>query len=353
MSDGAARPHQYGRHTHRAPGEPPSEAGRRRAEDQFRPYQGEHYYDLPVVKPSSWRWLVTSYFFVGGLAGAAQIVATMADLFGGPSQRPVVRAGRYLAFIGTLISPVLLILDLHTPARWYNMLRIARRTSPMSIGSWILSAFGLASSIAVAAEIFAQRSNRPRVPGFGRIAGIAGAVIGTAMSTYTATLLSATSTPLWLTGARHLPVLFGSTAMASAAAATSLTLDATSNDMAHRRPLSALAMLSAIAQLWSMRGLESAWSGSGIQSPNDEPSLHILDTALVKGVGIAAPMVVHLTMLGTGIGLRYLNVLAAIATLAGGFAERWLIVTAGNRSTNRPSDYFGISQPAMSEPHGP
>ena len=39
-------------------------------------------------------------------------------------------------------SPVLLITDLGRPARFYNMLRVFKVTSPMSVGSWILAATG-------------------------------------------------------------------------------------------------------------------------------------------------------------------------------------------------------------------
>ncbi len=265
--DGEARPHRYGRHTDRASGEVSQRSSKRRSDLEFRPYRGEHYYGLPVVKPSPWGWLIASYFFLGGLAGAAQVVATVADLFGGPSQRPVVRTGRYLALAGTLISPVLLILDLHTPTRWYNMLRIARPTSPMSIGSWVLSAFGFSSSIAAATHFWRNRTQSNELAKVDRIAGILGAVSGAAMSTYTATLLSSTSTPLWLTAARPLPVLFGSTAIASAIAAIDLILGVTNPQGTHRRPLSLLGLFAAGVQLWSSRSVEQAWGKAGSHRP--------------------------------------------------------------------------------------
>jgi formate-dependent nitrite reductase membrane component NrfD len=106
------------------------------------------YYGLPAVKASHYRFLISTYFFVGGLAGASQLIAQIVDSFGGSQDRPLVRAGRYIALLGALASPALLIKDLHTPSRWYNMLRIFRPTSPMSIGSWTLAAFGTCSGLA-------------------------------------------------------------------------------------------------------------------------------------------------------------------------------------------------------------
>src|SRR5947209_4495965 len=58
------------------------------------PYRGETYYELPAVKPSHYNWLIIEYFFVGGLAGSSQVLATVADLTGGRRRRnrSVVRA---------------------------------------------------------------------------------------------------------------------------------------------------------------------------------------------------------------------------------------------------------------------
>jgi formate-dependent nitrite reductase membrane component NrfD len=299
---------------------------------------------LPVVKPSPWGWLISSYFFVGGLAGAAQVIAAVADMFGGPAQRPVVRSGRWLAFAGVLISPILLILDLHTPLRWYNMLRIVRRTSPMSIGSWILSAFGLATSASVVLMVLRERSRSPRLLGIERVSGVAAALAGAGMATYTATLLSSTSIPVWLTSARQLPVLFGSSAMASAVAAIGLVLTFTRGRGRHQRPLSVLALLAAVVQFLSSAAMEASWRRAGITDPRTEPRFERADRLLVKQAGLVVPAVVHTAILAFDRPFHVLSAVASLATLAGCFAERWLLVTAGNRSAERPTDYFGISQ---------
>ena len=110
-------------------------------------YGGESYYGRPAVKASPYGWKVALYTFLGGLAGSAQVIATLADLVSPRKHRALVKAGRVLAAVnGALLGPALLVLDLHTPQRWYNMLRIFRRTSPMSIGSYVLTAFGAFSA---------------------------------------------------------------------------------------------------------------------------------------------------------------------------------------------------------------
>ena len=108
---------------------------------------GATYYGLPAVKPSPWEWHTGAYLFVGGLGGGAQIIAGIAEAAAGARMRAVVRNARYLALAASAVGGALLIADLKTPKRWYNMLRIFRPTSPMSIGTYVLTSFGATESM--------------------------------------------------------------------------------------------------------------------------------------------------------------------------------------------------------------
>jgi len=46
----------------------------------------------------------------------------------------------------------LLIADLGRPERFHHMLRVAKPSSPMSVGTWILTAYGPGSGLAAAAD---------------------------------------------------------------------------------------------------------------------------------------------------------------------------------------------------------
>ncbi|WP_421015551.1 NrfD/PsrC family molybdoenzyme membrane anchor subunit, partial [Glutamicibacter creatinolyticus] len=48
---------------------------------------------------------------------------------------------------------VALIADLGRPERFLHMLRTIKPSSPMSLGSWILTAFSAAAGVAAAAEV--------------------------------------------------------------------------------------------------------------------------------------------------------------------------------------------------------
>lgn len=122
------------------------------------------YYGRPVLKPPVWEWKVPAYLFTGGLAAGTSLLAAGADLTGRPALR---RAGRTGSLAALVASVYLLVADLGRPARFHHMLRVAKPTSPMSVGTWILSAFGPGMGVAAAAEVLPAGLRR-RLPEIGR-----------------------------------------------------------------------------------------------------------------------------------------------------------------------------------------
>ena len=178
------------------------------------------YYGRPIVKAPVWRHDIPSYFFTGGVAAGAALLAAGADLTG----RPVTRRWARLASVAALgASTYFLINDLGRPDRFHHMLRVAKPTSPMSMGTWILSGFGALAGSAAAAEVLdwgvtARGSASPpwlRVSG--RVAGVAAAAVAPALATYTAVLISDTAVPSWHEAYPALPFAFAGSALASGA----------------------------------------------------------------------------------------------------------------------------------------
>lgn len=332
----------YGRHRELADGHGPDGAG---APPR---YQGETYYERPALKPSHWGWLVGSYYFVGGLAGAAQLIATAADLAGSSRDRTVVRAGRYVALVGVLASPPLLIADLRTPARFYNMLRIFRRTSPMSIGSWTLVVFGLSSTLAATAEALDQVTGLPGARAAARWCGVLGAAAGALMASYTGALSASTSVPLWAAAPRGLPALFGVSSATSALATLTLLGEVVGAPLATQRRLERLALAAGAAHLTLLRGTERAWRQHGVSAPIERGRLGALNRGGALGVGVLAPLGVHVVQQVIGRRSRVASFAAAVATIIGVFIEKVTIVFAGNESARRPADYFRFTQPGSS-----
>ncbi|WP_264992497.1 NrfD/PsrC family molybdoenzyme membrane anchor subunit, partial [Mycobacterium montefiorense] len=98
------------------------------------------YYGRPVVKPAPWGHEVAAYLFLGGVAGGSGLLAAGAQLTGRKTLR---RNTRLSALVAVSLGAVALVKDLGRPERFVNMLRTVKLTSPMSIGSWILSLFSV------------------------------------------------------------------------------------------------------------------------------------------------------------------------------------------------------------------
>ena len=179
------------------------------------------YYGEPVVKPPVWTWEIPLYFFFGGIAGMSAVIALAAVLF---HHVDVARAAMWLAAIaGAILSPILLILDLGRPHLFLNMLRVFKHRSPMSMGAWILSAFGgCAVPGLIALELHARQIFPGPLDQLLRVAAdvfiFGSAIFGTLLATYTGVLLGATAIPAWFLHRTLLPIHFGTAGLGSAAA---------------------------------------------------------------------------------------------------------------------------------------
>jgi protein NrfD len=187
--------------------------------------------DTFFTAPPHWRWLIIGYFFIGGIAGGSYVIAALLDLFGAPRDRPVVRLGYYVALVGIIISGVLLSVDLGRPERFWHMLFQSQRGwpmlkwwSPMSLGSWGISAFGLFALLSTLAALEESRTlswvrlRKLRVGFLGKLITVLGIVSGFFVAGYTGILLSVTNRPIWA-DTPLLGILFLFSAGSTAAAA--------------------------------------------------------------------------------------------------------------------------------------
>jgi len=168
----------------------------------------DSYYGRPVLKEPAWASPeVPGYLFLGGLAGASSVLAGFAQLSG---NRELSRAAKAGAAAAIGLSMLALVDDLGRPARFMNMLRVLKVTSPMSVGSWLLAAYGPAAGAAAASAVTG------RLPAGGAAATAGAAALGTGVATYTAALLSDTAVPAWHEGHREMPYVFAGSAATAA-----------------------------------------------------------------------------------------------------------------------------------------
>ena len=138
------------------------------------------------------------------------------------------------------------------------MMRTVKLTSPMSVGSWILTAFGGFASAALAAEIGRPLLERRSGAGGSGVLSLVSkalkladgpATVGSAffappLAAYTAVLLADTATPTWHESYRELPFVFVSSANLAASGLALVTVPSRENGPARK-----LAAVSAVAEL--------------------------------------------------------------------------------------------------------
>ncbi|MEV4520596.1 NrfD/PsrC family molybdoenzyme membrane anchor subunit [Micromonospora tulbaghiae] len=220
------------------------------------PVEFTSYYGRPVLKPPVWRWDIAAYLFTGGLAAGSSLLAAGGQLTGRPALR---RAGRVAALAGVGASTYFLVNDLGRPSRFHHMLRVAKVTSPMSVGTWILSVFGPAAGVAAVAEaapLLPERGvlglGRRLLPPAGHAAGVVAAVTAPALATYTGVLLADTAVPSWHEAYPELPAIFAGSALASGAG-----VGLVAAPCAQAGPARRLAVAGAAMELWGSHRVEN------------------------------------------------------------------------------------------------
>ncbi|MBA3944481.1 MAG: polysulfide reductase NrfD [Herpetosiphonaceae bacterium] len=310
------------------------------------------YYNLPVIHKAHWGWLVIIYFFLGGISAGSYVIATVADLFGGPDARRIRQVGRYLALGALLPSPVLLILDLGRPERFYRMLRVLKLRSPMSVGTWGLTIFGgfcgLSALIQTAEDGLFGSFTLPRrfllaLPS--KPIGVLGTLFGFLVGGYTGVLLAATAVPLWAKNYLLLGPLFLTSAMSTASAAIVLVL--VSIRSTSHRTLKRLERLDLIAIVLELVLLLAAKANLGpiIARPLQVGKLARVYRWGVLGAGITLPLtLLSVTMLWRKAPARLLGALSSLLVLVGGLLLRYVMVEAGHASADDPQATFAFAR---------
>jgi formate-dependent nitrite reductase membrane component NrfD len=166
------------------------------------------YYGRPILKEPAWSARdIAGYLFLGGLAGASSILGAGAQLTG---RRRLARSSKVGALAGISLSAAALVHDLGRPARFVNMLRVAKPTSPMSVGSWLLAGYGPLAGATAVSDVTGL------LPAAGRAAGIGAGLLGSGVASYTSVLIADTAVPAWHETRRELPFVFVGSAAASA-----------------------------------------------------------------------------------------------------------------------------------------
>ena len=291
------------------------------------------------LQVSEWPWYyVAVYFFLGGIAAGAYLIAAIADVFGDSKEdAPLIKIGHYLAVILIIICPLLLIADLGRPERFWRMLTQFKWDSPVSLGSWGLLLFGLFAGLSaviwMAEDGFFEKGPLKSLNFIGqelhrlprRLIARVGALFGIFVAGYTGVLLSSTTNPFWSSN-QFLGITFLTSALSTAIAVVSILLI--------WRGHGKLIALHNFRNLWLIvLGFEVflvAWE----VLHHEEGALLLTGQFLftfviaVAVVGVLIPLILLAMNVGKPMSNSML-ILIAVLVLIGGFFFRYSVLVAG------------------------
>ena len=281
------------------------------------------YYGRPVVKASPWTLDIPAYFYLGGLAAGSSVLAAGASATGRPALRRLTRLSALGAITGSAYA---LIHDLGRPERFYMMLRVAKPTSPMSMGTWLISLYGPAAGLAGVGEL---ARFLPLPPLLQKLlttlagpSGWAAAALAPGLATYTGVLIADTATPAWKEAGGTITAAFAAGALVSGGGLGLLA------PLAESGPARRLAVGAVAAELVAVRRMVKA---AGLAGETYEHGLagklaKVAEGLLIGGGALAA--VTRRSRLGSAV--------AGVALMAGAACERFAVFEAGQASARDP-----------------
>jgi hypothetical protein len=276
----------------------------------------QSYYGKPVLKKPTWEARdIAGYLFLGGLAGASSVLAAGAQLTGRAGLARGCKAGALVAISGSLYA---LVHDLGKPARFVNMLRVVKPSSPMSIGSWLLMAYGPAAGAAAVSDLTGI------LPRTGRAAALGAAIVGPAVAAYTAPLVANTAVPTWHEGHRELPFVFVGSAATAAGGLGMLTAP-----VAEAGPARRAALLGGALELAAVKKMERGMglAGEPLRTGKAGTLMRTAEVLTVTGAVLGGIL---------GRKSRVAAVLGGVAALAASACTRFGIFHAGVASAEDP-----------------
>ena len=316
-----------------------------------------------LLKSADWPILIDIYFFLGGLAGGAFVIATIAGLLDGRRNQDVVRVGYYVALLALIPCPILLIADLGLPTRFLNMLMVTKPSldigmdaatvgpfhikpySPMSVGAWGLMAFSVCAFLCAGATYLAERPPAPR--GFGgtsagfrlvrTIAGTIGSVFGFFLAAYPGVLLGATARPLFVS-AHWLGALFLAVGAATGSAAIALVLgwlrgQSAHDSLARVMRVTSVALVVELVALTLLVASVNAAGSDGVDAALAQLLRGTYSLPFWLGavfVGAVLPLLLQRGVIGHR--ARQMTALQATLVLVGGFLVKFVLIAAGQAS---------------------
>lgn len=273
------------------------------------------YYGTPIINRPVWKTPdVPGYLFLGGVAAGSSLLGAGAHATG---RSVLATRSKVAALVAIAGSGAALVHDLGRPARFLNMLRTFKPSSPMSMGSWLLVAYSGPTAAAALSDVTG------RAPRIGGAATAGAAALAPAIAGYTAALLAGTAVPAWRDARRDLPFVFVGSASSAAGGLGLLTAGAGEDGPARR-----LATLGWAVEAASVERMERSLGVVGDVYATGRAGRYLRAGKVCGAVGVAAAQL--------GRRSRAASLLAGAALLGGSLATRFGVLHAGLASADDP-----------------
>jgi len=304
-----------------------------------------------LLKSADWPALIDVYFFLGGIAGGAFVIATIANLLDGERYRDVVRIGYYIAFLAVTPGPILLTVDLGVPTRFLHMLMVSKPSlaigmdavtvgpfhlkpfSPMNAGAWALLGFSLFAFLA-ALDVFLEHRGGRSMRTLRVVVGVIGGFFAFFLAAYPGVLLGATARPLFV-GAHWLGALFLAVGASTGGAAIALVLSVLGGQrgdtLARLMRFTAFALIVQLAALALFVLTVSTTGSAGIARALAQLIAGSYGVPFWLGA-VVIGIVVPLALQFAGVVRKTapaITALMSLLILVGGFAVKYVIIAAG------------------------
>jgi Ni/Fe-hydrogenase subunit HybB-like protein len=242
------------------------------------------YADRVVTKVPNWHGLVALDVLFNNLSTGLFLVAALGELAAPAYFKALAEVAYPIALLFLAGDLVCLVLDLGDPLRFHHMLRVWKPSSPMSLGTWCLTAFAVPLTALAAMSLLPGGDAVPDV--IRRLTLVAGMVLAVGVALYKGVLFSTSAQPGWC-DARWLGGYLSNSALMLGAA----TLLVLAHVMGQSTAIIVLrlALMPMVVLNLGALGLLLAELRTSLSRTHDRRALAVL-AALVIGAGLLLPL---------------------------------------------------------------
>jgi len=152
------------------------------------------YAGRPTTKAPNWHAPVTLDLLFNNLSTGLFLVMALGELVAPTSFRPLGPLAYPLALLFLIGDLICLVIDLGDPSRFHHMLRVWKPSSPMSLGTWVLTGYSIPVTLLVLVAFLpgseAAQAVRP-------VLLVIGLALAVAVAVYKGVLFSTTAQRGW------------------------------------------------------------------------------------------------------------------------------------------------------------